>query len=214
MNRGFLAIGAAVVLAALFGLLVVLRSGTDGEPRATSASAKPGPKIDAKIAQADPGKPMTGAPARAPGATATPAGSGSAGRDYMIGDVHVRDHRSGDHAPLDVPPAVHAPGGRKVPSELVYAITQKVRAVISECVANLPSEGRGDKPRVDGEIEIAIKNQLATVTEATIQLRDVVGATVESVKQCIEQKSIGVATASGDEPDVERYAITMSVRLP
>src|SRR6185503_11374187 len=117
MNRGHLAIGAAVVLAALFGLLVALRSGDDA---ATSASptAKPA-KPDAKIAQADPGKPSV-APTRAPSANDTPAEPTAPVKEYVIGDVRVRDHRSGDHPPLDVAPAIHAPVGRKIPSELVY----------------------------------------------------------------------------------------------
>jgi hypothetical protein len=212
MNRGYLALGAAVVLAAIIGLYVASRRGDDGEPQLASS--------DPKIAQADPGKSSSNGTRPAPSVTVPPPGAGSTTvvNDYMIGDVHVRDHRTGDHAPLDVPPAIHAPGGRKVPSELVSDIAQKVRAVVAACAASLPIAngpgGRGEKPRADGEIMIAIKNQLATVTSATIQLRDVEGATVESVKQCIEQKSIGIATASGDEPDLEGYAITTSFRLP
>jgi hypothetical protein len=30
----------------------------------------------------------------------------------------------------------------------------------------------------------------------------------------MEQKTVGVATPSGDEPDVQDYAITLSLRLP
>ena len=43
-------------------------------------------------------------------------------------------------------------------------------------------------------------------------LRDVAGG--ESVKQCIEQKSVGITASAGDEPDVDSYAITLSLRLP
>src|SRR5262245_35312697 len=113
MNRGYFAIGAAIVLAALFGLLVALR----GDPEPT---AKPGDRQgdkDAKIAQADSGKPTSRPALRPPSASApsasdTPSEPGTPVKEYVVGDVRVRDHRSGDHPPLDVPPAIHAPGGR------------------------------------------------------------------------------------------------------
>jgi hypothetical protein len=46
------------------------------------------------------------------------------------------------------------------------------------------------------------------------QVRDVAGGSTGPVKECMEQKTVGVATPSGDEPDVQGYAITLSLRLP
>jgi hypothetical protein len=131
----------------------------------------------------------------------------------MIGGVHVRDHRSGDHTPVDLPPAIHAPHGRKIPSQLTHDLTQRLRAVVNECAARIPAGARGARAGIDGEITIAIKDQQATVTAGTFQLRDI-AASDGSVKDCIEQKAVGVAVASGDEPDVENYGITLSLRLP
>jgi hypothetical protein len=212
-KRGYLATGAAAVLAIGIGLYVLgSRVGASNDD-VTSASRDP------KIAQASPGKPTGSTVPRTPSATDTPerpsdTSPSTATRDYMVGGVRIRDHRSGDHAPIDVPPAIHPPEGRKLPSELVNDVSQKVRAAVSECAASVPPDARGEKPRAEGEIVVAIKNHQAAITGATIQLRDVTGASVDAVKQCIEQKAIGAATPSGDEADVEGYSITLSIRLP
>jgi len=85
--------------------------------------------------------------------------------------------------------------------------------VVNECAANVPLEGRGAKPGIDGEIMIAIKNQQATVTSAMFQLRDV-AVSDASVKECLEQKAVGISAPSGDEAEVENYGIMLSLRLP
>jgi hypothetical protein len=131
----------------------------------------------------------------------------------MVGGVRVRDHRSGDRTPSAVPPAVHPPGGRKIASHLTSDIAQKVRAVMTECAFSLPPDARGAEPRLDGTIEIAIKDRLATITSASVQLRDVSASAAAPVKRCIDEKSVGVATSAGEEADVAGYAITLSFRL-
>jgi hypothetical protein len=216
MNRRYLVLGAAVVLAAVIGLVVVLRRGDGASTKRDEALAKPGP-VDPKTSDTELGRPgikVTQTPSSGHPRPAELAGSGSAVSEYMIGGVHVRDHRSGDHAPLDLPPAIHPPEGRKISSRLTSDIAQKLRAVTTECAASVPSEARGATPRLDGEILIAIKNQQATVTSAVFQVRDVAGGSTGPVKECMEQKTVGVATPSGDEPDVQGYAITLSLRLP
>jgi len=210
MNRGYLALGAAVVLVAVIGLVLVLRSGDDG-------AVKPDP-AGPKFSETKLGKPsaqVTRAPsAPSSGASRPEPGSGPAVGEYTVGGVRIRDHRSGNHAPLDVPPAIHPPEGRKISSQLTADLAQKLRVVTDACTASLPPEARGAKPRLDGEILIAIKDQQATVTSATFQARDVAGASEGLIKQCMEQKTIGVATPSGDEPDLQGYAITLSLRIP
>jgi hypothetical protein len=214
MNRGYLALAGGLVLAAVIALYVLSRTGDDAAVERDST----GPKIT----EADPGKPGPRLRPLRPSEPAVPAvpdgaasggRSGSPGRDYMIGGVHVRDHRSGEHPPVDLPPAIHPPHGRKIPSQLTYDVTQRLRGVVNECAASIPPGARGAKPGIDGEIMIAIKNQQATVTGAAFQLRDI-AASDAAVKDCVEQKAVGVAVASGDEPDVENYAITVSLRLP
>lgn len=211
MNRGYLALAGGLVLAAVIVLYVILRTADDGAVERTSS----GPKI----AEADLGKsgsrlrPIAPSEPALPDGSALPVRSGSAARDYMIGGVRVRDHRSGDHPLVSMPPSIHPLHGRKIPSELTYALTQRLRGVVNECAANVPPEARGAKPGIDGEIMIAIKDQQATVTSATFQLRDV-AASEAPVKECVEQKAVGVAAPSGGEADVENYAITLSLRLP
>jgi hypothetical protein len=208
MNRGILALILGLVVAAGFAVFVITRS-HDVTP----------PLIAPGAHEADPGK-----PARSSARTVRPvvpdepspsaSATGSASSDYMAGDVHVRDHRSGDHPQVDVPPAIHAPQGLKIPSELTYAISQQLHPVVKQCAASISRESRGAAPRVDGEIEISIKNHQATITSGTFQVRDVVGDAADPVKACLASKAIGLATSSGDEPDVEHYAITLSLRLP
>jgi hypothetical protein len=209
MRRRYLVLGATLVVVLVVGLF--LASGGDDDGAVAPASRDP------RIAEVSRDKP-TGSIARTPSANGTPERTTEApvptpAKEYVVGGVRVRDHRKGEHAQIDVPPAVHPPGGRKLPSELTNGIAQQVRAVVASCAASVPAETRGAKPRADGELRIAIKSGQATVTGATVQLRDFTG-TVDPVKQCIEQKSVGIATPSGDEADLESYSITMSFRLP
>lgn len=203
MKRGYLAIGAALVLAAVLGLWALTRS--DSEPRAApEAPRNPEPTTRASRAStATPSPRLEGNP-----------GSGTVVKEYTVGDVRVRDHRTGDHPEIDVPPAIHAPEGRRIPSTLTSDIAQKLRAAVAGCGAEVPADAHGERPRVDGTIAIAIKDHQATITSATFQVRDVASAVGDPVKRCFEQKSLGVATASGDEADIEGYQISMQLRIP
>jgi hypothetical protein len=202
MKARALALVAALVVAGVVALYVAMRSDERDDARAVP-----------KITQADRGK---AAPEgiRTPSAedTAPAVRPGSGVTDYMVGGARVRDHRSGERTPIDVPSAIHPPEGRKIPSQLTSDVAQQVRAVMAECAMNLPSEARGADPRLDGTIMIAIKDRKATITSASVQLRDV-SASAAPVKQCIEQKSVGVATSAGEEADVASYAITVAFRL-
>ncbi len=206
MNRSVLALGAVVVLGAASGLWLWLRDG-DGAPAGSERTHGEG--TSSEIA--------TPAAREVPSTTVTPSLSdpahvpaGSDGvREYKVGDVVVRDHRKGDHLPIDIPPNIHPPDERKVSSTLTADLAQKVRAVMSDCVASLPKEARGDKPRLEGQVTIAIRDKQVRVTAATMQLRDVVGASVEETKACIERRSVGITTAT-DEPDLTDYTINVS----
>jgi hypothetical protein len=212
MNRRNIALGTAVVVVALFGLYVAMSKDDDVAPPREPAGRK--------ISQTDPGKPAVKGtrPQPAEGARpALPARSAPADpavSEYMVGDVRVRDHRTGDHAPIDVPPSVHPPEGRKIPSQLTSDIARQLRAVVSECAASVPPGDRGATSHLDGQIMISIKDQQATITSATFQPRDVASTSRGPVKECLEQKSIGVGVPSGDEADVEGYGITLSLRFP
>lgn len=202
--KAALAIAAAVAAAAV----VALWLSRSDEPRT-------GPRVDravAKITQADRGNAARDrAPVPSVGDTLQPAAR--AVTDYMVGGVRIRDHRSGDRTPSAVPSAIHPPGSRNIASQLTSDIAQQVRAVMTECASSLPPDARGAEPRLDGTIEIAIKDRLATITSASVQLRDVNAAAAAPVKRCIDEKSVGVATSAGEEADVAGYAIALSFRL-
>jgi hypothetical protein len=206
MNRGYLALGLATVVAAIMVLYIIMARGDDAAARSDAPAKNPEPApATTPRANATPTLPDSNSVRREPSGSAT---------DYTIGDVRIRDHRSGEHAQLDVAPVVHAPLSRKIPAQLSFDISQKVRAIVAACATTLPANARGDKPRIEGQITIAIKDHQATVTSAMLQLRDVVGVTVDDTRKCVEQKSIGATTPSGDEPDLDGYGITLSIRLP
>jgi len=133
-----------------------------------------------------------------------PAGSAN---EYTIGGIQVRDHRSGSNAPLDIPPNIHRPNTRQLPSTLTSDIAQKVRGVLADCAKDLPKDARGDHPRLEGQVVVSIKDHQLTVTGATMQLRDVTGAALEPTRQCIEQHSVGLQTAASDQDDLDNYSI-------
>lgn len=147
---------------------------------------------------------------RAARAAATESPSGS---DYTVGDVRIRDHRAGTHEQLDVAPVIHAPSGIKIASQLSSDIAKSLRSVVAECAAAVPADARGPKARFEGQLKIAIKDRRATITSAAIRLRDVTGEPL-AAQQCLEQNVIGISTPSGNEPDMEGYGITLSLRLP
>ena len=219
MNRGSVLLGrlgllgalGVIVVLAIVGLYVALAR---GEHVANTGS--PGTPKNSEPARLAPDtsripRPVAPSPASASGASSDGAGSADG---YAIGDVYVRDHRSGTRAQLDVPPVIHAPQGRRIQSTLTSAISQHVRAAVATCAADVPQSARGARARIEGQITIAIKNQQATITGAVVQLRDVTGVALDPIKQCVEQKSIGGTTSSGDEPDIDSYGITLSLRLP
>ncbi|HEY0189524.1 MAG TPA: hypothetical protein VGC42_00285 [Kofleriaceae bacterium] len=208
MNRGLLALGVGAALAVVFALFVVFRSHDDDAPAPPPISHRP----------AGPRNPDRHPPRRAPtGDPAEPAASGSdavGDGERLVGDVVVRDHRTGDHPVVDVPPAMNAPGGRKIASQVTFDISKQVRPLLLECGGkNVPAEARGAKPRLEGQLQIAIKHHQAQISRATFQMRDVTGD-FDAVKTCVEQKSIGLIAAAPDEDDLETYAITTSYRLP
>jgi hypothetical protein len=209
--RKALVIGGVIVLGVVVALLVALRKDTSeasqvstgaGAPIAVSPEAPP-------VGHATVTEGTTG-----PAPTLPEPAAGEHPREYAVGDVRVRDHRSGDHAPLDIPPNPHPAEGRQLPSILTHEIAQQVRDVMVQCVATLPRDARGQKPRLDGQISVAITANKLTVTKSTMQLRDVTGESVEPTKQCIEQKAIGLENPAPDQADLDNYSINISFAIP
>jgi hypothetical protein len=193
-------------------VLVLVLSAEDGTPaQASSPVARP-----AVVG-------ASGSSAAAPTVTATERGErpalpepapGQSPKDYVVGDIRVRDHRAGDSEPLDIPPNVHPAEGRALPSTLTHEIAQKVKAVVMACTASLPEDARGGRPRVEGQIEVAIKGGQMTITKSTMQLREVIGDAALTTKQCVETKSIGLANPAPDQADLDRYSINVTFAIP
>jgi hypothetical protein len=191
VKRGSLAIGAAIVAAAVIGLYVLLR--------ADSPARHDLP--DQRIADAGPGKSRN---------RAVPAlrQDGAGALDGMVGQ---RD-RAAEHAAVDSPP--DPPAGRKINIQVTSDLSQVLRPALQECAANLAPGAAGDLARVDGQVVIAIKDRQATVTSASFQLIDISEAAQADLKQCLAQRAVGVTAPAGDEPDVDSYPITISLRWP
>lgn len=209
--RNALVIGALAVVGVIVALWLALKKDTSA---ATQTSTGSGSAIAVQ-----PTPPPVGRPTVTEGTTGEPPAlpqpaPGEHPRDYMVGEVRVRDHRAGDTKPLDIPPNPHPAEGRTIPSTLTHEVAQQVKNVMMQCVADLPKEARGNKPKLEGQISISIKDKQVTVTKSTMQLRNVSGESVEPTKQCIEQKSIGLKNAAPDQADLDDYSINISFAIP
>jgi hypothetical protein len=220
MLRTPLVVGALVLLAAAVVLVVMLAQG-GGDSSSSSAGSATKPTETATTPAPPPTlhNPSVTVTDRPRGETTAPPtlpAGGENPREYAVGDNVVRDHRSGDHKPLDVPPNLHPNDSRMIPSELTHSISQKVKAVMKDCVASLPKDGRGEKPRLEGLIVIAIKDQTLAVTQSTIQMRDLdgLGAATEAAKQCVESHAVGLSTPAPGEADLPSYSIHLSFAIP
>jgi hypothetical protein len=205
MKRIYLAVAAVVVIAAVIGLVVMLRA--DDAPT-ERASPPPAPTVAAR----DPGKPRL-----APAPDPQPQPSGRPAIDSSIGDQRIRDHRAGEHAPTEPPTPTQPPppqGDRPVAALVTQALSQKLQPSLQECAANLQPDAHGAKSRVEGEIRVAIKDHQATIVSAAFQLRDIADAVQEPIKQCLVQHAVGLVAPATDEADIESYAITVSMRWP
>lgn len=206
MNRALLVVGGMVVVIAGIALYLLI-GGDAAHPMRAPAASAPGEAAPAPRAS------TTQTPTLPPQSAQPSDSSGSGVKEYTVGGVRIRDHRRGNPPPIDVPPAIHPPDGRKIKSQLTSDLGQRVRGVMAECAASLPATARGSAPRLDGSISIAIRDRQAHVKSAIVQLRDVDPDAAAPVKQCIEQRAVGLTAAAADEADVDDYAITLSLRL-
>jgi|GEM_PF-2068345 len=216
MNRRILAVGAIIVVVAIGGLLFALRGSDPGDdarsapPVATTHRDEARPRSEVESGRRTPALPVDPPSA---GDTATPE-RGSPYKEYVVGDVRVRDHRAGDLPQRDVPPAVHPPQGRRLPSTLTNEFAQQLRAALATCAVSVPAEARGPTAKIDGEIIIAIKDHQASIASAIFAPRDISGESNDAVKQCLSAKAVGMTTPSGDQADLDHYAVTLSLVLP
>jgi len=199
----------AFVLAGAIGLYFILGSEdapAEPEPTPVAVTTAPPPTAPPR-----PGSQPTVAPSL-PGETAAPAEAEF--KEYVVGDTRVRDHRKGDRAPIDIPPSVHPPDGRKIHSNLTHEIGTTLKAMVKDCSGTLAPGAKTASSRLEGQVVIAIKAKQVTVTKAIVQLREVGGepSAVETVKKCIEEKALTI-TQTAEENDVESYDINLSYAL-
>lgn len=186
-----------------------------------SSSATSGARAGSGSAVVVPVGTSSSSSSSSPGGTGTapalpPSGDGSAQnpKDYMVGDVRVRDHREGNNKPLDIPPNIHPADQRELPSSLTHDISQQVRKLLYTCAADLPKDARGTKPRLEGQLTVAIKDHTLSITNAVAQIRDVDGPSQDAIKQCVEQKSVGMTAAASDQADIDNYGIQITFAIP
>jgi hypothetical protein len=206
VNRGVaIAIGAAIVLAAVIGLVLLLRADADAP---VVRPADPAPHYDQKIADRDAGKtrivPIRRVPADA-----------SAGDPPTI-ESNTRDHRAPEHT-SDEPPPPPPPtrrDGRRVNVSVTSSLSQGIQPVLQECAAAAPPGAATDTARVEGEILIAIRDHQAQVTTANLRLNGFAEAAQPAIQQCLQQRVVGLTAPASDETDIDGYAITVSMRWP
>ncbi|MEO6774720.1 MAG: hypothetical protein ABI467_17225 [Kofleriaceae bacterium] len=202
------ALGALIVVAGVALVLMMSRGGVDPTP---------GPAARAPAA-------TTGAPAVTAGAPAAPAlpptapstaSTGSDGvKEYTVGGFKIRDHRGGENKPIDLPPNPHPAESRELPSELTHDISQQIRRQMDACAAAVPKDARGDKPKLAGQLTVAIHDHKLTVTEMALQVRDVEGPSADALKQCVEEKSTSYVSSAPDQPDLDNYGIAITFAVP
>lgn len=212
-NRAIYAIIAVVAVAAIAGFYLMIRGDSDAAP--TAQATKPAERSGAGssgFAPSDRG------PAQIPGRDpqlppGTPDDLPPKVKEYAANGAIVRDHRSGSRTPIEPDPNAAPPNGRKLEPTLTKSIADRVRDVMHECVAAMPANVRGERPRLEGLINIAIKDKVVSIKAAQLVVKDVIGDAAETTRKCIETKSLAVTQAAGDEPDLPSYDINLSFNL-
>jgi hypothetical protein len=133
--------------------------------------------------------------------------------EYTLPDGRrVRDFRKPENrVPMEVPPSTQKPGGRRIKPELTGLFTEQITAHMRECSKDVPASARGTKPRLEGQILIAIKAGEASVTSAVFKLTNMTSpAVADTAKACVENKALTVKVPAEGEPDLDSYSINLS----
>jgi hypothetical protein len=210
MKAALIALAGLLVVAGIAAVLVM--SNNPDEPhsheriaagRGSGATPTPGGSVAA---------PTLPPPTEA----APPPATGSAEpTEYMVGDVKVRDHRTGEHKRMDLPPNMHPANGPSLPSELTHDISQQVKHEMIACASSMPREIRGDKPKLDGQLQVAIKDHVLSITSITLQVRDITDvAASDALRQCVQEKSAALTAVAKDQADVPDYGIGITFAIP
>ena len=79
-----------------------------------------------------------------------------------------------------------------------------------DCGKQIPVEQRGVKPRIQTRLTVSIHGGIMRVDGASTELNDVVGASVDPTKACVEHSVIGASIPAPDEAERQRYEIAMT----
>lgn len=210
---GLIIAGVALTAAALL-VWMIARSGDDG----ASASPPQQPAAGAPVEHGAPRADGADRPALPQVAdSAQERRSGGADRpatETIINGVRVRDHRRDRSKPISFPDRPPPSDTRRIGRTTTVDINNRILPFVRECGSSVPPEARGDRPRVEGQVIVSIKDHQARVTEATVEISAVAGAALDVAKQCIQQKALGVVVPAADEADIENYPIQLSYALP
>jgi hypothetical protein len=209
-NRTIFAIMAAVAVAAFVGLWFVVKA--EGDPEEPSVpqqkgSSAPGAFVGPNHGPAG-GKPLDPS-------LPTPEGSKPPEnpRAYSVNGAIIQDNRTGNPEPFTPSVTPKPANARRLDPTLTKAVADRVRDVMHECVKLMPDGVRGEKPRLEGAINIAIKDKQVLINKADLFVNDVKGDAAETTRQCIVGKSKAITHAAGDEADLESYDINLSFTL-
>lgn len=206
-----LIIAVVAVSASALLLWMIIRSGGNEEAPAVVPEAKSGRSIRPPAAPGErpelPQVASTDGP-RGPRPDREPA------TETIINGVRVRDHRKDRSQPIQLPERPRPESGRRIAPSLTRDLSDQLLPLVRQCATAVPPEARGPKPRVIGNVVIAIKNKQVQVSSATFALADVFGAPAEPTQQCIQQKALGITLPAPDEEDLEKYPVQVSLSLP
>jgi len=198
---------AAVLVVGAVAVVLIMSGGTAAT--ASEKRASGGTVVPTGASQ----KPMPTLPAD-PGSAVAATGSSSV-REYMVGDTKIRDHRSGSNVPRDIPVNPHPANARELPAELTHDISQQVKRAIYECAAQVAKEVKGDKPKVVGQLVVAVKDHKLSITNMALETRDINDdAAAATLKQCSQDKSANFTSVAKDQDDVTDYAIQLNFAIP
>lgn len=208
-NRAIFALMAILGAGAIVGLWLLVRGGDD--------VADPPAKGSGSGAVATNGTTGTTSSGAAPAQPSLPAARPGRVRPdtsqpFKAGDE--RDHRTGNRAAFEPSSDLPQPGNaRKLQTATTKAVADRVRDAVHDCAKSVPAAARGADPRLEGALNIAVKDGQVSVNRADLVVKDVTGDPGETVRKCIVDRSKAITQAAPDEMDVESYDITVSFAL-
>lgn len=210
-NRAIFAIMTAFALAAIGGLWFLLKSGDEpatAKPSSGAGSAATG------FAGSNHGPAQTPeAPKLTPSGQPIPDDLPPKVKEYAANGAVIRDHRSGTHETFDDNGSgAPATGGRRIDVAITKAVSDKVRDAVKECAAAAP-QGALTDGKLEGVLNIAIKDKRVAVNQASLNVRGVSGDAAEAVRACVVAKAAGITQAAENEADLPSYDITLSLAL-